>query len=418
MSEALFLEARTPRHRSANAINSLGSMRVGEAIYLVALFVYFIQAFLDTTMMPYAMPGEVIPLLKGFAFALVAVKLVLDGFSFSIKRALAVLLALSAGFSAMWIGGYAVPLQFLIMVAGAADVDFDRIAKLYLWSSMVMTLATVAASLAGVIENVSVPRAGGTVYAYGFYYSTEFSAHALSISIAWLYVHRERLSAKVCLPVLLWSAMVFALTDGRLSFFLTVLTVLAVAVVDKRAKKREATNSYPKLLKLSYFFMAAISIALMIAYQGGGLLGTLNKVLTNRLYYAHEGYLNYGITLFGQQIQMTGWGGGRTVWAENYFYIDNSYVNILLRFGLVLLIAVLVVCSLPYSRLRNNCGVVAILIAAVAMASFVNEHLMGLSYNLFALMAFATSTDFTSRQGMADCAPKPANVELGAKDVD
>ncbi len=402
MSKTHFPEALTSRYRSASAIEGLGSVRVGEAIYLAALLIYFVQAFLDTTMIAYVMPEEVIPLLKGFAFALVVLKMALSDFSSSISRVFAVLFILAASVLTMTVGGYAAPLQFLIMVAGAADVDFDRIAKLFLWTSIALTLATIAAALVGAVENVSVPRSGGTVYSYGFYYSTEFSAHVLAISIAWLYVHRKRLTAKIYIPVVLWSAAVFLLTNGRLSFYLTMLLVLAVAVVDRRAKYRGACYSYPKLLKLSFLIMAAASIVLMATYQGGGFLGTLNDFLTNRLYYAHKGYIDYGVTLFGQQVQMTGWGGGRTVWAENYFYIDNSYANILLRFGFVTLLITLVVCSLPYARLRGNCGVVAVLVTAVAAASFVNEHLMGLSYNFLALMAFASSADFTDRRGTSE----------------
>lgn len=416
MSEATFPEARCSPHRRAAVVDGLGSMRVGEAIYLVAVLVYFIQAFLDTTMIAYAIPSEAIPLLKGIAFALVVVKMALGDFSSSVYRAFAVLLILAASFLTMRVGGYAAPLQFLIMVAGASDVDFDRITKLFLWTSVVLTMVTIAAALSGAVMNVSVPRGEGTVYSYGFYYSTEFSAHVLSISIAWLYLNRERLSVKVYAPVLLWSTVVYFLTNGRLSFFLTLLIILAVAIVDRRSKTRGAGYTYPKLLRLSFFVMAAVSIALMVAYQGGGLLGALNEVLTNRLYYAHEGYLNYGVTLFGQQIQMTGWGGGRIVWAENYFYIDNSYANILLRFGVVSLLIVLVVCSLPYTRLRRNCGVVAVLIAAVAVASFVNEHLMGLSYNFFALMAFAASTDFAARLRVAgDGATRKGGRSLNGK---
>ena len=102
--------------------------------------------------------------------------------------------------------------------------------------------------------------------------------------------------------------------------------------------------------------------------------------------------------MFGQQIEMISWGGGRTVWAENYFYLDNSYVNILLRFGLVTLLMAVIICSLPFHRLRSDAGVVAVLIFAVAAASFVNEHLMSLSYKFFSLMAFAKSSDFLSRR--------------------
>ncbi len=70
---------------------------------------------------------------------------------------------------------------------------------------------------------------------------------------------------------------------------------------------------------MSFIIMAFISLVLMIVYRNASILGLLNKLLTNRLYYAHLGYMRYGITLFGQQIEMISWGGGRTVWAGIIF---------------------------------------------------------------------------------------------------
>ena len=360
-------------------ISRFGSMEVGEAVYLVGLFVFYTQAFLDTTMIAYVIPQETIPVLKAVAFAFVAIKIALTDYSHSsVFRGFIVLLIMLASVLTNRIGGYAAPLQFLIMVIGAKGVNFDRIARLFLWSSVVLTLVTISSALSGAVENVVVPRRGGAVYSYGFYYSTEFSAHVLSISIAWMYVFRKELSARVYLPALLWSGITFYLTNGRLSFYLTLVIVFLVLIADHRSKKKREEYRYPRILKFSFAMAAIVSIALMIFYKGGGFWG----------------YVRYGLTLFGQQIQMTGWGGGRTVWAENYFYIDNSYVNILIRFGAVTFLTALAISSLPYARLRDSSGVVAILISAVAMASFVNEHLMGLSYNLFALMAFASSSDF------------------------
>ena len=376
-------------------ISRFGSMEVGEAVYLLGLFVFYTQAFLDTTMIAYVIPQETIPVLKAVAFAFVAIKIALTDYSHSsVFRGFIVLLIVFASVLTNRIGGYAAPLQFLIMVIGAKGVNFDRIARLFLWSSVVLTLVTISSALSGAVENVVVPRRGGAVYSYGFYYSTEFSAHVLSISIAWLYVFRNELSARVYLPALLWSGITFYLTNGRLSFYLTLVIVFLVLIADHRSKKKKEEYRYPRILKFSFAMAALVSIALMIFYKGGGFWGSINGLLTDRLFYAHEGYIRYGLTLFGQQIQMTGWGGGRTVWAENYFYIDNSYVNILIRFGAVTFLAALAISSLPYARLRDSSGVVAVLISAVAVASFVNEHLMGLSYNLFALMAFASSSDF------------------------
>lgn len=387
------------RHQDiVGSIRAFRYIRVDEAVYLLAVLVYFVQAFIDTTMINPVLADSFLPALKAISFSLVALKIAISSFSSSIFRIFFAICLLVFSFFTILVGGYAAPFQFLIMVVGAADVNFDRIAKIYLWSSITLTVITIGLALLGVIQNVSVPRGDAVVYSYGFYYSTEFSAHVLCMAIAWIYVHRDRLTMKVYLPVLIVAILTFILTDGRLSFFLTMLIVPLVFVEDRRRNAVGPDYCYPKWMKMSFIIMAFISLVLMIVYRNASILGLLNKLLTNRLYYAHLGYMKYGITLFGQQIEMISWGGGRTVWAENYFYLDNSYVNILLRFGLVTLLMAVIICSLPFYRLRSDAGVVAVLIFAVAAASFVNEHLMSLSYNFFSLMAFAKSSDFLSRR--------------------
>lgn len=380
------------------AKSGLLSMTVAEALYLAAFFLFLVQGFLDTTMFAYAMPASIIPAMKGIALALVVLKMAISDFSSRITHVLVTLLLLLVSGLSMLYDGYAAPMQFLVMVAGASGVDFERIAKVYFWSSVVLTFATFAAAFGGIIQNVAVPRSSGTVYAYGFYYSTEFSAHVLSITLAWLYLQRRNLSVRVYLPALLWSALVFVLTDGRLSFGLSVLMVAMVALSDFHRKQRKGAYRYPRVLATSFVVMAAISIILMVTFYDTGILAWLNDLLTNRLYYAHKGFIYYGVSAFGQQIDMTGWGGGRVVWLENYFYIDCSYVNILLRFGYVILLLVLVLCTVPYFRLRKDAGVVAWLLFGIALASFINEHLMGIPYNFFVLMAFAECADYRPRQ--------------------
>lgn len=86
-------------------------MEVGEAVYLLGLFIFYTQAFLDTTMIAYVIPQETIPVLKAVAFAFVAIKIALTDYSHSsVFRGFIVLLIVFASVLTNRIGGYAAPL--------------------------------------------------------------------------------------------------------------------------------------------------------------------------------------------------------------------------------------------------------------------------------------------------------------------
>lgn len=136
------------------SIRAFRYIRVDEAVYLLAVLVYFVQAFIDTTMINPVLADSFLPALKAIAFSLVALKVAISSFSSSIFRIFSAICLLVFSFFTILVGGYAAPFQFLIMVVGAADVNFDRIAKIYLWSSITLTVITIGLALLGVIQNV------------------------------------------------------------------------------------------------------------------------------------------------------------------------------------------------------------------------------------------------------------------------
>ncbi len=365
-----------------------------ESWYLLALLVFLVQGFLDTTMFPYVMPETVIPVLKGIAFGMMALKMVLFDFKSSVIQLAMALSILFLSAVSMFVDGYAAPMQFFIVVIGAYRVNFDKIVKLYFWASVTLTIVTITCALIGVIENVAIPRGTSTAYAFGFYYISEFSAHVLSITLSWLYLNRHNLSIRIYLPAIIWSVVVYKLADGKMAFLLSLLIIVGVAISEAHRKIRSRAYQFPRIFIASFFAMAALSAWLMIFFNDSGVMSWLNNILTNRLYYAHKGFLQYGVTAFGQQIDMLGWGGGKVINYEDYFYIDCSYVNILLRYGIVILLLVLTLCTVPLIRAKRNAGIIAWLLFGIALASFINEHLMGIPYNIFALMTFASCSDY------------------------
>ena len=372
--------------------DGIGNVRVGDLIFCIALSIFIIQGYLETTMFVDLFPASFFSQIKAACLALVAFKLVIDSVD---KKA--VILAVGAAVVlvstlTMLESGYNVPIVLAAFLLGAIGVDFDRIVRLYLVLTSILFAFTVLSCVFGIIDNVSVPKGSRALLCYGFTYTTELSAHVTYTALAFYYVFRKKLTWIHTALVVAAALLTYALTEGRLALVLMLLSAAVVVFIDYRKRHAVASTYQPHCgaFVWSYVAVALLSFVLMVVYSDTGFLGFLNNLFTGRLHWAHLGFEQYGLTLFGQEIDMQGWGRGIVLWAEDYFYIDCSYVKILLRFGIVTLVAVLVVATLGAWRAfdKKDYCLLAILVL-VAIAAFINEHLMDLCYNIFILAGFA-----------------------------
>lgn len=375
-------------------------MRTSNFLYLAGFSIFVFQGFIETTMFMNQLPGWFTTAFKCIALAFLIFKILAFDVIKNVEYICLVAALFLSGLVICAMSGYKNLMILLVFVIGAFDVDFDQILKAFFIENVVLIAATIVAEFAGIIPNVGIPKSGGTVYSYGFYYTTEFSAHVLFVTLAYLFLRRGDYTYRTLVFSFIPMLMVYLLTQGRLAFFL--LTGVLAALAFLRAHREEALVFHPTF-RNSYFVLAAISIVLMVVYDGSGILSMLNDLLTGRLYYAHVGYQQYGVTIFGQQIEMQGWGGGRTLWAEDYFYVDCSYLKILLRFGILGLVVSTLVCSIPVFRLKRTACVALTILLAVACSSFINEHMVDLAYNVFAVMAFSRCTEFKAPHAVTRC---------------
>ena len=85
-------------------------------------------------------------------------------------------------------------------------------------------------------------------------------------------------------------------------------------------------------------FWAAVSIlATRLFDQENRAFSEINELFSGRLYLGQKGWDDFGLSLFGQTIDMVGFGGSIER-PDNYFFIDCSYMNVMLRYGIVFLV--------------------------------------------------------------------------------
>ena len=131
---------------------------------------------------------------------------------------------------------------------------------------------------------------------------------------------------------------------------------------------------------LMYYWSASYKI-------GNEFLEMIDETITGRLGLGNIGIKEYGITLFGQDIPMVGMGGSTEV-QEDYFFIDSSYLFILLRYGIIFLFIVFIVYGCICYKYRND-TVLMICITLLAISCFIDHHMMEEAYNPLGYALFA-----------------------------
>lgn len=107
----------------------------------------------------------------------------------------------------------------------------------------------------------------------------------------------------------------------------------------------------------------------------------------NRLSLGKETFDRYDIQIWGQDIPMRG-NGGTAEAVTDYFFIDSSYVNILMRLGLIVFILVMLIISIIMIRNLNH-PYMLLAMVIICVHSVMEHHMIEVYYDVFLMLPFA-----------------------------
>lgn len=337
---------------------------------------------------------------------------------------------------------YAFIYELAVLIFLAHGMEFRKILTVHLAVSLAVTLVTVVLALSGRIENLTYYQESHNYrarMAFGFLYPTDFCAHLffMTLSYVWLRLRRIRWGEIIAIAVL--GIFTWVCCDARTTTLLFALLVLRLGIMklhahrassvksadlaacgsrttratQRSAERRTGTAVFSCfrewidwLIVLSAPIFAAMMILMSRFYsESSGFLRFVNRVLNKRLYYGHIGFDRYNVRLWAQNVEMHG-AGGAVKRTTEYFFLDSSYVNILLRLGLVVLAAMLMILVITANRERKTGDHLKLFLLFLIIAACVIEHhLIEIQANPFLLLVLAADDgrrdDFhVSRRGI------------------
>lgn len=251
------------------------------------------------------------------------------------------------GFSSFLAVGKPTLLLSCMCIVGMKNIDIDKLFKGMFNIRAITFIGIVTLSLLGIIENQSIEmwRSGGfdVRYSLGFGHPNTLHLSLFILVSLYFYVRYERLNVLDYLLVSIVNLFIYSYSLSRTGC-VVVFIVLILMVISKIriCSIRKLIIKSPK-----YIFLLLCIISFLFAYLYGksALVTALDIPFNGRLRYSNYYILNYGLTLFGNNI--TG---------DINALFDNGYLYLYIQFGLLglILISNLILLACKYAEKTNN----------------------------------------------------------------
>lgn len=221
----------------------------------------------------------------------------------------------------------------LLAMILTSDLNYKEVLKTYSFSIFCSIFIVILASYLHLLPN-SIDASGR--YSLGFKYTT-FSANLFfSAVISYAASKESKISLISLLTIILVNIFLYIKTNTSAVFFEIILFLIGYLFIIYRKTRINDISILKKAIPMVPIILALFTILFQIYYNNNSnvFLSKINSILSNRLYLGKKAFTLYNITLFGQPIEWSHEANG------SYFYVDSSYINILLSYGLITLAAV------------------------------------------------------------------------------
>lgn len=279
----------------------------------------------------------------------------------------------------------------MLMLVSSYKTDFNNIIKICFFTNIFMLILVLCGSVTGVIPDYTyshyslITKQWEKIHAYGFLHYSTPAFIILYLSIIILYLHQSKMIYGI-LAVINFGT--FYLFSAKLPFF--VFCIIGVLFVWKNGRTIlfRINNISKFIFQFTPFIAAIITFILCELYSKGGTFWkVVNDLFSNRLSQGNLAIKRNGIHFFGTYFDMGGvysikYGNLRGVDMSNYFFIDNDYLLMLLRYGVALSCIVFLIYGFILTKsITCNEKIIFVWCLATLIFAMVNSILINVEYN-------------------------------------
>lgn len=281
---------------------------------------------------------------------------------------------------------------YSLVFLAANNISSKKMMEITLIIQSSILIVTVLLSQIGVIRDYLFIRSESLgIYRHSLGFSWTTSAPILFFYCTLIYFYLKKDKIKIIIYILLECVDIwlYLKTNSRMAFLLSTLTILFMLIQKINKKRWKWISKIDKIFLCLPTFSCLISLYLFGFFnEKNSFWIRLNNVLSGRLSLGSSAIKTYGFSLFGQNIEWIGYSINKLD-SIGYNYVDNSYLQLGLTYGVFLLCIVLIIYSLVmYKAIKIKDYYLACIVAIILIFSITEPRLMNLAFNPFPLLLF------------------------------
>ncbi len=297
------------------------------------------------------------------------------------------LLLLGCAFKVSYTIGEDEVFDIAMLIVGAKNVPWRKIAYCYLCVAVIIQLVTFYGVHIGMVSDMTYITERGVRKSFGSIYPTDFEAHILFMMFVYISLRGKRLTFVEIVLMELLGYATYQQTGARNDFICITALCLLLCIVRLFRIFNIQLSKY-KLIKVGsiIMFIAVLVCIIGVAFYdpASDVWNKLDSLLSGRIALSYQGLAEYGIQPFGSIVledqAILGYA----------FFLDSSFVRIAIRYGWIFLALITYLYFSCYIKMADYRKDYMIVVLIVMMIFGVTEHhLIEIAYCPIWYMLFA-----------------------------
>lgn len=285
---------------------------------------------------------------------------------------------------------------YLLFFVAAVGISSEQVIRVYMFTQGALLSFLVIGSQLGIVQDYVRTGGGRVRHFLGFSWTTTSAILFLFILLQYIFIKKGKLSLIENMIMIGVSSFFYVMTDSRFAFLICGASVVFFWLFNKVIEKGMFVVSLKKYVILLPYLIGFFAIALHFYYNpNSNIYYKLNDLLSDRLRLGQSAIETYGISLVGKPIEWIGFSISENLKGV-YNYVDCSYIQIMLNYGLIFMVMILLLYGLLLKNsIENKKYYLTWLVIIILVFSITEPRLCNLTFNPFILL---TVTEITERR--------------------
>lgn len=273
------------------------------------------------------------------------------------------------------------------IILAAENISSKMVVKIAFILQTVTLFLMIFLSQTGMIEDYIWEPDIRPRHFLGFSWVTTSAVLYFFIILEYIYLKHGQLKFSESCILLVINGWLYYMTDSRMVFLLSGILIFYFTLFQKRILDGWIIKEIEKYVYLIPVVISGFAIAIHAFYNPDSVIySKLNNLLSGRLRLGKTALSTYGINLFGHKIEWVGFSVVEHLEGE-YNYVDCSYLQILLEYGLIFLLIVLLAYAVILAvTVKKREYYLTWVIVFILIFSITEPRLVNFMYNVFPIL--------------------------------